>query len=160
VTEISDTRRRAELRGRESVAQWRIRTGLWAGRVLAAFTVVPVLLAFTRRGAPPTAIVLWVFLFGGLVLLGAELSGRGRRWAAWALLVLFLLSTVMNVLAGRVALFDGIVGRLIMTFCLAQGVWGTMALARVRREAALVPPAPPREAVEGAPRRPVIRAGS
>jgi len=160
VTEISDTRRRAELRGRESVARWRIKTGLWAGRVLAAMTVLPILLSFTRTGGPSTTTVVSQLIYGAIVLFAAERAGRGGRWAAAFLLGLFLLNLALISAIGAQSLTDGIVLKLAITFCLAQGVWGTFALARVQRDALLVPPAPPREAGDGPPRRPMFRAES
>ena len=144
MSDVSATRRRADVRGRESVARWRIQTGTWAGRALAALTAAPVLFAFLNRGGPPWAEGAAQLLVGGLVLVAAERVRRGGRWAAVALLAYFVLEKVGRAVAGTEPLWSGALVTAILVFCLAQGVWGTFALARVRREAAEIPPAPAR----------------
>ena len=144
MSDVGATRRRAEVRGREAVARWRIQTGTWAGRALAALTAAPVLFAFLDRGGPPWTAVAAQLLVAGLVLAAAERVRRGDRWAAVALLVYFVLEKVGRAVAGTEPLWNGALVAAILAFCLAQGVWGTFALARVRRDAAAVPPAPAR----------------
>jgi hypothetical protein len=138
----SDTHHRAALRGREGVARWRLRGAVWAGRVytvaFALYSIAPLL----HREGPDwgSAAVLLVAALGMAV--ATIHVGRGSRVAAGALLGWFVLTKLASWLLAGQPLWHGAIWTLIVGGALVNGVWGTIELTRVRREAATVPPAP------------------
>lgn len=144
MAEITDTHRRAALRGRESVARWRIESGVWAGRLYAIFFAAMTIFPMLRRGGPDWASIAVLLLIAAAVLFSTERMRRGDRAAACALLGVFVLAKLAAWLLNGEPLWHGLVWTLIIVGALANGVWGTFELAAVRRAAADVPPAPPR----------------
>jgi hypothetical protein len=142
--EITDTHRRAALRGREAEARWRIRSGVWAGRIYTVLFAVLSILPLLRRGGPDWASAVLLALLAGGLLFATEQMRGGSRVAAVVLLALFIATKLASWLLGGAALWHGALWTVIIAGALGNGVWGTFALARVRQEAALVPPAPPR----------------
>jgi hypothetical protein len=142
--EITDTHRRAALRGREAVAQSRITGAVWAGRIYTILFVVLSIVPLLRRGGPDWASTVVLLLFAAGLLYATERMRRGSRAAAVVLLVLFVATKLADWLLAHAPLYSGALWTIIILGALVNGVWGTFALARVRREAALVPPAPPR----------------
>jgi len=141
MNDLSATRARARLRGDESVARWRLRTGTWAARAYAVVLVIPAGAAVLWRGSVPTATSVASVVLA-LLVLGASFSiARGRRWAAVAVLAFFALDKLAAVAqTGAAGLWNGLVLHLILAFSLTQGVWGAYALAGVERQRASVPP--------------------
>ena len=138
---LSDTHRRAALRGREFVARWRIQSGVWAARLFALFVGVTVLFPLLRQEGPDwlTAAVVLCLALG--LLGGAELVRRGSRVAAVLLVVLYLGLKAVDVASGT-PVWHGALVSLIVLGALLNGVWGTASLATVQRDALTVPPAP------------------
>ena len=145
MAEITDTHRRAALRGRESVAQWRIQSAVWAGRLYAILFTVLTIVPLLRRGGPDWASAAVLIVIAGAVLFSTERMRRGDRAAACVLLGLFVLAKLAGWLLNGEPLWNGLVWTVIIFGALANGVWGTFELAAVRRAAVDVPPAPPRE---------------
>ena len=142
--EITDTHRRAALRGREAVAHWRIKSAVWAGRLYTILFVVLSIVPLLRRGSPDWGSAIILLLFAGGLLYASERLRAGSRAAAIVLLVLFVLTKLVDWLVGGAPLYAGALWTIIILGALGNGVWGTFALAKVRREAELVPPAPAR----------------
>ena len=144
MTEPTDTHRRAALRGREAVARWRIKSGVWAGRLFALLFAVVSIVPLLRSGAPDwgSAIVLALVAVG--VIVAAERMRHGSRLAACVLLALFIVAKLADWLLAGVPWYSGALWTLIILGALVNGVWGTFALAGVTRDAASVPPAPSR----------------
>lgn len=146
MTEITDTHRRASLRGRESVARWRIESGVWAGRLFTVLYAVLSVLPLLRREGPDwvAAIAMAVMTVG--LLVATQRMKHGSRVAGCVLLTGFVLAKLGDWLLGGQPLWRGIFWTIVIAGGLVNGVWGTFALAAVRREAASVPPAPARSA--------------
>ena len=144
MTEITDTHRRAKLRGRESVAKWRIESGVWAGRLFAVLYGVLTIFPLLRRDGPDWASAAVLVVIAAGLLIATERMRHGSRAAACVLLSLFLAAKLGAWALGGEPLWRGALWSVIILGALANGVWGTFALAAVRRDAALVPPAPPR----------------
>ena len=149
----SDTHRRADLRGRESVARWRLQTGAWTGRVLAVVFAASGIGPLLRRGGPAWPDVVLGLVLAAAALVLAQRILRGSRGAAVALLVGYLVAKALMVLAGE-PWYQGLLVTTVVVFGLSQGIWGATSLAAVRREAPLVPPAPPRTGSTTAATRP------
>jgi hypothetical protein len=147
--EITDTHRRAAIRGREAVAHWRIRSAVWAGRLYAAiFAVLSIVPLFQADQRNWIAVVILVIL--AIIILGlTELLRRGSRIAASLLLGAFVLAKLSAWLLGGEPLWHGALWTVIIAGALINGVWGTFALASVRRDAATIPPAPNRQSTPG-----------
>ena len=143
-TEISDTRRRAELRGREAEAQWRIKSAVWAGRLYTLMFVVLSIIPLLRRGGPDWVSMIILLIIAGGLLFATERMRKGSRAAAISVLGVVILTKLVDWLVAGSPVYAGALWMVIILGALANGVWGTFILARVRREAALVPPAPPR----------------
>lgn len=150
---ITDTHRRAALRGREAEAQWRLTGAVWAGRIYTILFVVLSVVPMLRRGGPDWISAIVLLLFAAGLLYATERMRRGSRAAAIVLLGLFIATKLADWLIGGAPVYAGALWTLIILGALVNGVWGTIALARVRREAALVPPAPSREGRGLAPDR-------
>ena len=144
---LTDTHRRAELRGRESVARWRLATGVWAGRVLAVVLAASGVLALVRHGGPAWGDVLVGIGCAIVALVLAQRIRHGSRPAAIALLVGYPAIKGLMALAGE-PWYQGLLVTVAIIFGLSQGIWGATSLAAVQREAALVPPAPAKRAPE------------
>ena len=143
-SQLSDTRRRAALRGREAEGQWRIKSAVWAGRlytiVFVALSIIPLL----RRGGPDWISASVLLLFAGGLLYSTEKMRKGSVAAAVTVLTIVVLTKLADWLLAGAPWYAGALWMVIIIGALVNGVWGTVVLARVRREAALIPPAPPR----------------
>ncbi|GLC28539.1 hypothetical protein [Roseisolibacter agri] len=142
MTAPTDTHRRAALRGRESVARWRLRGAVWAGGLytitFAVLSVVPLL----EPGGPEWgSLVVMVLATLGTAWATLRLR-RGSRVAACALLGWFVFTKLASWLITGQPLWHGAIWTLIIGGALVNGVWGAFELARVARESADVPPAP------------------
>jgi hypothetical protein len=140
-TPITDTHRRAALRGREAVAQWRIKGAVWAGRIFALVIVVVWGASLLRKGGPDFLSVVVLALLAAGLLFAAEKVRHGSRAASVVLLLLFVLIKLLDWLGGT-PIYTGALWAIIIVGALVNGVWGTFALARIRRDAELIPPAP------------------
>lgn len=143
-THISDTRRRAELRGREAEAQWRIKAAVWAGRLYTLMFAVLSIVPLLRRGGPDWGSMVVLLVFAGGLLFSTERMRKGSRAAAIVVLAMVILTKLADWLIAGTPWYAGALWTAIIIGALVNGVWGTMILARVRRDATLVPPAPPR----------------
>ena len=144
MAEITDTHRRAALRGRASLAEWRIQGGVWAGRLYATLFAVLTIIPLLRRGSPDWASVVVLAVVAVALLFATERMRRGSRVAACFLLGLFVVARLGSWLLGGQPLWQGLIINLLVLGALANAVWGTFALEAVRREAVHVPPAPAR----------------
>lgn len=134
--DVTLTRRRAELRGREAVAQWRIRSAVWGGRLFAALFGVVSIFPIVYAGVPQ-----WrsggILLAFALALLGlSEWLRRGSRTAAVLLLLAVVGAKLRSLLFAHEAWTYGAVWTVILLAAAANGVWGAFALASARHEAA------------------------
>jgi hypothetical protein len=152
MTPPSDTHRRAAIRGRESVAQWRIKSGVWAARLFAVLFAIMSVLPLLQRAAPNWVGAFILALIAVWILVASELLRRGSRIAAILLLVAFVTAKLATWLVVGDPIYSGALWSLIIVGALANGVWGAFELAAVRHEAALIPPAPPKES-----RRPAVK---
>lgn len=146
----SDTHRRAALRGREAVAWWRIASGVWAARLYAAMFAVLSIFPLLNRDAPDWSGGLTLAVIGIGLLVASELLRRGNRIAALALFGAFVAAKLATWLVAGVPLYHALLWTIVIAGALGNGVWGAFELAAVRREAALIPPAPVRDAPQRA----------
>ena len=147
MAEITDTHRRAALRGRESVARWRIESGVWSGRLYGVYYAVLAILPLLSGGKEVQrwgAALFFVILAAG-ILVATEQMKRGSRLAACLLFALFAATKISAWLMQGQPLWGGLLWTIIIAGGLANGIWGTFALASAHRDALSVPPAPPRE---------------
>ena len=151
MTIVTDTHRRAALRGREAVARGRITSGVWAGRLFTIIFAVAYIAPVIQRGGPWLAAVSILAAMAAGILFATERMRRGGRLAACILLGLFVGAKLLSWLAGGQPLWSGALWTVLIFCALANGVWGTFALAAVKRDAAHVPPAPPRPGTERPP---------
>lgn len=149
MTEITDTHRRASLRGRESVARWRIESGVWSGRLFSVLYVVLSILPLLRREGPDWIGAIAMAAVTAGLLFATQRMKHGSRVAGCVLLTLFILAKLGSWLVGGQPLWHGLFWTIVIAGGLANGVWGTFALAAVHRDAANVPPAPARGASSG-----------
>ena len=143
-TQLTDTHRRAALRGREAEALWRIKAAVWAGRLYTLLFVVLSIVPLLRRGGPDWLSATVLLIIGAGLLFTTERLRHGSRAAAIVLLSLVVITKLADWLLLGAPLYAGALWTIIIIGAMVNGVWGTVALARVRAEAALVPPAPPR----------------
>lgn len=146
MTEITDTHRRASLRGRESVARWRIESGVWSGRLFSVLYAVLSILPLLRREGPDWVGAIAMAIVTAGLLLATQRMKHGSRVAGCILLTLFILAKLSAWLIGGQPLWHGLFWTIVIAGGLMNGVWGTFALAAVRRDAVDVPPAPARSA--------------
>ena len=138
--DASATRRRAELRGRESVARWRLQTGAWGARAYAVLLSVPALGALLWSGPANGALFVASLTFAGVALALSFAVARGRRWAAGGVLAFYATDRLTTVaLVGPGVLTQGLLIHVALVFCLVQGVWGAFSLAAVERDRPNVP---------------------
>jgi hypothetical protein len=142
MSSVSDTRKRAELRGREAVAQWRIRAAVWAGRVFAVIVAVTAILPLLQGGVATWPAVVVLLLLAASIAFAAERMKKGSQIAAVLLLCLFIAAKLGAWWLGGERWYAGALWAVIIIGALINGIWGTFALARIRREALLVPPTP------------------
>ncbi len=141
---ITDTHRRAAIRGREAVAQSRLRGAVWAGRLFAAlFAVLTIYPLLDGARANWAGVVMLIVL--AVIILGlSELLRGGSRIAASLLLAAFVLSKLSAWLVGGEPVWHGALWTVIVAGALVNGAWGAFELTAIRREAATLPPAPTR----------------
>ena len=144
MTELTDTHRRAAIRGREAVARGRIQSGVWAGRIYTLLFAVLSILPLLQRGAPDWASAIVLLVFAGGIQIATEFMRRGSRVAACLLLAFFVGAKLYSWLVAGQPLYAGALWTVIVFGALCNGVWGTFALAAVQRDALLVPPVPAR----------------
>lgn len=144
MTASSDTHRRAEVRGRLSVAMWRINSGVWAARLFAVIFVVFSILPLLRRETPNIAGTITLALIAIWLLVGSELLRGGSRPASVLLLVAYIAAKLASWLVTGAPIYSGWLWTFVMGGAFVNAVWGTFELEAVRRAALLVPPAPPR----------------
>lgn len=134
-------RRRAELRGREAVARWRIQSAVWGGRLFATLFAVVSVFPLVYSGVPQwrSAAILLTLALAVLVL--SEWLRRGSRVAAVLLLSAVVGAKLRSLLFAHEALTYGGVWTVILLVATANGVWGAFALAAARRELMQLSPA-------------------
>jgi hypothetical protein len=151
MTAPSDTHRRAANRGREAVALWRIKSGVWAARLFAVIFAALSIFPLLQKGAPNWVGTFILVLVAIWILVASELLRRGSRVAAVLLLLAYLAAKLTTWLVAGEPVYSGLFWNIVIVGALANGVWGAFELKAVQREAALIPPAPPRES-----RRPAV----
>src|SRR5215208_1532970 len=135
MNEVSDTHRRAAIRGREALAQSRIRSAVWAGRVFAALFAALSIFPLLRRGSPNWAGVAVLVLLAIAVLGLSEFLRRGSRIAAGLLLAAFVLAKLSSWLVAGEPLWHGALFTIIIAGALVNGVWGSVEMVAIRRDA-------------------------
>lgn len=144
VSEVSDTHKRAMLRGREAVARMRLKGGVWATRLYATLGGVTTLLAIFGPGGPHWVPAIVMAVWASALLIASNRIERGSRVDACILFGLFLLGSLGNFLTvGNINWFTGAVSAVVL-LVLGNAVIGTFELAKIRKEEALIayPPAP------------------
>ena len=122
MTAPSDTHRRAALRGRASVARWRLRGAVWAGWLYTvAFAVLSVVPLLEPGGPEWSSLVVMVLATAGMAYATVRLRD-GSRVAACALLGWFVLTKLASWLLGGQPLWQGAVWTLIIGGALVNGV--------------------------------------
>jgi hypothetical protein len=131
---MSDTHRRAKLRGRGAVAHWKISGAVWAGRLFAVMIAVGAVSALLsgRSTAWIGALVLLVMAVS--VLLATWRLGRGSRAAAVSLLCLYLFAKLSSWKLGGESLSAGALWSVLLIGAFGNGIWGTFELAAIARE--------------------------
>jgi hypothetical protein len=137
VTELTDTHRRARLRGRESVARWRVEGASWVGWLYGLTGVLSV--AFGAIGGTGASVVGGVVNAGicAAMVFGIHRMRRGSRVAACAVVAV---PVVLKLLSAHPLLWS--FWDVAVVAVLANGAWGAFQLGAVRRDAAGLPPAP------------------
>src|SRR5688500_14218678 len=97
---VSDTRRRAELRGREAVARWRMRGGLWAARLFATFNALSAILALVGPGGPHWRVAIALIFWATGLIIAAQRIENGSRTDAIVLFAIFLVGDLARWLSG------------------------------------------------------------
>jgi hypothetical protein len=100
-----------------------------------------------RREGPDWRGAFVLALLAGALLFATERLRRGSRLAACALLGLFVAGRLGAWFVGGQPVWKGLLWTVILGGAFANAAWGAFALAAVRRDAALVPPAPPRPGI-------------
>ncbi len=144
MTAPSDTHRRAAIRGEESVAKWRISSGVWAARVFAVLFAATAVFPLLRLDAPNWGAALTLSIIAAGILVASELLRRGSRAAAIILFLAFVGAKLGAWLLAGEPIYQGALWTVVIAAALANGVWGAFALAEVRRKAAQIPPVPAR----------------
>jgi hypothetical protein len=135
--DVAATRRRAALRGEEAVANWRIKSGVWAARLYAVVRAVPALAALLWQGSASVAVIVYSIITALLVLVASFRIARGSRRAAIAVLAFFAFDKVLAVATyGWRGLYQGLLISAIVAFGLVQGVWGTSRRRTIAAERA------------------------
>ena len=137
----TDTPRRARLRSRGSIGRWRIESASWVGWLFAVNALVGLLVGVATRTAPGLLVAAVTIGITAAMVYGIHRMRQGSRTAACVVLGAALLISLARGIA-ELDVFDAIVIAL-----LANGAWGVFQLARVRRDAEHVPPAPVTRAV-------------
>jgi hypothetical protein len=141
MADVSATRLRAALRGRESVARYWLQTGSWGARVYAALLAVPALAAVLWPSPARGFVIAWSLGVAALVLWLSFRVAQGGRAAAVVVLGLFVLDRALVIWQnGLGGIFMGLILNGILAYCLIHGVRGAYALAAVERERPSVPP--------------------
>ena len=132
--QLSDTNRRAKLRGRGAVAQWRISGAVWAGRAFAAVVAIGALTSLFSKN--PDALIggAIILIVAGIVLVATFRVSRGSRPAAVALFILYLLAKLSSWKFGGESLWAGALWSVILIGAFGNGIWGTFELAAIARE--------------------------
>ena len=134
-TTMSDTNRRAKLRGRGAVAQWRVAGAVWAGRAFAAVVALSAvfgsLLSKNQEAVIGGAIIL---LLAGVVFATSWRVSRGSRPAAVGLLALYLVTKLSSWKFGGESLWAGALWSVLLIGAFCNGIWGTFELAAIARE--------------------------
>jgi hypothetical protein len=117
---------------------------VWAGRVYTVIYAAATMLPLLRREGPNWAGAVGLALSAGGLLYATERMRRGSRVAACTLLGLFVVGRLADWFVSGVPVWNGLLWTVLIGGALATGTSGTFALAAVRRDALLVPPAPPR----------------
>ena len=136
---VEDTRKRAELRGRDAVASWRLRGGVWAAQMYAALTAVSAGLAIITPGGPFWRPAVFLAIWSAALAISAKRIESGSRLDACVMFLVFLAGDVARIVAGRQ---HGPLGLLISgatLLALGNAVWGTFALHRVNIETHSLP---------------------
>ena len=132
---MSETNRRAKLRGRGAVAQWRIAGAVWAGRAFAAVVALSAvfgsLMSKNRDAVLGGAIIL---LLSGIVFATSWRVSRGSRSAAVGLLTLYLVAKLSSWKFAGESLWAGALWSVLLIGAFCNGIWGTFELAAIVRE--------------------------
>jgi len=133
--DVTLSRRRAELRGREAVARWRIQSAVWGGRLFAALFAVVSIFPIVYSGVSQwrSAGILLVLALALLAL--TEWLRRGSRIAAVLLFAAVIAAKLRSLVYAHEPWSYGAVWIVILLAATANGVWGAFALAAARHEA-------------------------
>ena len=140
---LSDTYRRAELRGREAVARSRLTGGVWAARLFATGNAMAAVLAIVGPGPPLWRAGISLGIWSAGMVIAAERIENGGRLDAALLFAVFFLGDVVRWLSGRHSGVLSLLISVVVLFALGNAVWGTFALERIRRERETVPDVDP-----------------
>lgn len=140
---LSDTHRRAELRGREAVARSRLMGGVWAARLFASLCGLDAVSSLFGFGGPALDAFIGFGVSAAIFGFASVRLEKGSRTDAIILLGLFILLT-LGMMVARESSIVGIVVMIVGVGALGNAVRGTFELASVQRDSASVPPPPPR----------------
>ena len=134
-TIMSDTNRRARLRGRGAVAQWRIAGAVSAGRAFAGVVALSAVFGSLLSKSPDAVIGgAIILLLAGVVLATSWRVSRGSRAAAVGLLALYLVMKLSSWKFGGESLWAGALWSVLLIGAFCNGIWGTFELAAIARE--------------------------
>lgn len=136
---LDDTRRRANARGREAVARWRISSGVWGARLYAALFAVVSLFPIVYSGEPQWRSAAILFTLALALLALSEWLRRGSRIAALLLLLVVVAAKLRSWLYAHEPLTHGAVWTIVVLAALVNGVRGTFELAAAHRDASTIP---------------------
>jgi hypothetical protein len=131
------------LRGREAVARWRLRAGLWAAWLSATACAINAVLAVIGPGGPQWRVAISFAGWAAGLIIAAPRIESGSRGDAVALFAVFLVGDLVRWLTGHGSFWSGVLSVLVL-LALGNAVWGTFALARIEHEKAEIPPVPSR----------------
>jgi hypothetical protein len=127
-------RRRAQLRGDEAVARWRIGSAVWGARLFAALFAVTSTFPLLDGGVPDWGAAGKLFALAVFVFTLGEWTKRGSRIAALLLFAAVIAAKLRSWVFLHERVTYGLFWTLVLFGASASGVWGTFALAAARRE--------------------------
>jgi hypothetical protein len=131
---MSDTNRRARLRGRGAIAQWRIFGAVWAGRMFAVVVAIGALSSLLSKNPDAWIGGAVILILAGVVLVATWRVSRGSRPAVVALFLLYLLAKLSSWKLGGELLWAGALWSVLLIGAFGNGIWGTFELAAIARE--------------------------
>src|SRR5262245_51448201 len=120
---VSDTQRRAELRGREAVAQSRLTKGVWAAHFFATLNGLTAIIAIVGPGGPHWSAAAALGIWSAALSFAAQRIEKGNRFDAIALFLVFVLGYLGQWLSNDPPGMLGSIISVVVFAALGNAVW-------------------------------------